>query len=142
MGAVLVGFLLGASGVGLALLIGSLTWGGIITSRDCDMEFYVDPLSTPYGWFYTVRIGEPQPLVEYTVVLFVYSSPDPAQQEIVDYSGPLVDLVGATGNFSFEDRGIHPGKLDDGGDYFWAREWHNIRVERMGRIVGGTIACG
>ncbi len=118
----------------------------IASPPDCPLEFGVSSLNTSSGWFYAVESQktEPRSLNEYNATFFLLSPPDQYgnQEELVKHSGPLEDLVGATGNFSFEDRGAHLGKLDNGGDYFWAREWNNVRVERAGQIVGGTLGCG
>ena len=130
-----------ATGAGAYFLSSSM----ITSTPDCPLEFGVSWLNTSSGWFYAVESqrSEPRSLDEYNVTFYLLSPPDQYgnQGELVEHSGPLGDLVEATGNFSFEDRGAHLRKLDDGGDYFWAREWHNIRVERAGRIVGGTLGC-
>ena|SRR2546428_5190652 len=119
--------------------------GGTISSSDCPLEFGLSSLNTSYGWFYWIdwQKAEPGPLEGYNVTFFALSAPDAQgnQQRVVDQTGPLANLVGSTGNFSFEDRGSQVGMLDNGGDYFWTREFHHIEVSRLGRIVGGTLGC-
>ena len=144
--ALAIGVAVGISGSAAAFVVYSALFGVLISPQDCPLEFGVAPLNTTYGWFYqvTYQKTEPKPLVEYAVRLFIFGPPDyyGNQAEIVDFEGPLPSLVGASGNFSFEDRGIHPGKLDNSGDYFWAAEWHNLSVYRSANLVGGTVACG
>jgi len=144
--ALLAGFALGAVTAGGSLLLyQALTSTMIMLPGECPLEFGLSPLNTTSGWFYDVgwQRAEPRSFVEYNVTFFVFSQPDQYgnQRQIVHWSGSLDVLVSASGNFSFEDRGIHPGKLDNGGDYFWAREWHVIHVTRAGQLVGGTVAC-
>jgi len=141
----LLGIALGAGTVGGTLLAYRvLSADGFGTfPKDCPLEFSVTTLNTTYGWFYRV-VGletEPVPLSEYSAQFFVYGSPDLDQEAIVHFEGPLLDLVGASGNFSFHDSGGHPGQLDDSGDYFFASTWHNLEVFRSGQVVGGTLGC-
>jgi hypothetical protein len=139
----LLGCIVGAGAIATAAFV--MVQGTGLIAPACPLEFGLSPLNTSYGWFYRIewQKTEPRPLREYNATFFVFSSPDARgnQQKLVHHVGALMDLVGSTGNFSFEDRGVHPEMLDNGGDYFWTREWHNIEVERLGRMVGGTLAC-
>lgn len=137
----LVGLVVGVA----TIAIGVRLFTGTIEPAPCPLEFHVYTLNTSHGWFYAVAgMRESRPLEVYNVTFFLYSAPDQYgnQVERVNHSGPLKDLEGAAGNFTFDDRGQFPGMLDSGGDYFRAREWHSLRVERAGRISGGTLGCG
>lgn len=141
----LAGVAVGAASTALAFVVPPLFTGIIVAPQDRPLEFGVSILNTTYGWFYRV-VGlesQPRPLLEYSARFFVLGPPDyyGNQVEIVHFEGPLPDLVGASGNFSFEDRGIHLARLDAEGDYFWARGWHDLNVYRSGQLVGGTVAC-
>lgn len=142
---VLLAFLLGAgTAVAAYVAYGSIV-GMTSSDGDCSLEFAVVTLDTANGTFYRVHAlkTEPRSLADYDVTFFTYAEPDPYgnQEKQVRFSGPLPTIVGAVGDFVFEDRGAHDGMLDDGGDYFWARTWHNLEVFRAGTVVGGTLGC-
>lgn len=138
------------AGVALAaVFVGAISayvlTSGLNTPEPCPLEFYVEPLNTTAGWFYRVAgvAGEPRPLADYSAVFFTLTTPDSHgnQDRVVRWEGPLPDLLGGQGNFSFDDRGTQAGRLDASGDYFWAASWHNLWVLRAGTLVGGTVGC-
>lgn len=127
-----------------AVFLVILTWGLITPPTPCPLTFSVRPVNTTFGWIYVVEFlrGTPLPLSAYNVTFFTWdTNATGSEGRVIEYEGPLTAIVGSPGNVSFQDRGGLEGYLDDSGDYFWARTWHNLWVEQGGQVVGGTVGC-
>src|SRR3990170_2638913 len=129
-----------ATGAGAYFLRSSM----LTSTPDCPLEFGVSWLNTSSGWFYAVESqrSEPRSLDEYNVTFYLLSPPDQYgnQGELVEHSGPLGDLVEATGNFSFEDRGALHLVHREAVGFKRAVAAHVVR--KLRRLPARRVECG